>query len=57
MKTNSLYYQGGNTGGNNEISENTQIFMYISISTWLLLLITGWICFAVPDLGEKILYA
>ena len=56
MKTNSLYYQGGNTGGNNEISENTQIFMYISLSTWLLLLITGWICFAVPDLGEKILY-
>lgn len=56
METNSPYYEGGNNGGNNEISGNAQIFMYISLSTWLLLLITEWICFAVPDFGEKILY-
>lgn len=43
------------TGGNSELSDNDKIFMYISIVFWLLLLITGWICFAVPDLGEKII--
>ena len=40
------------SGGNSD----DKIFMYISIVFWLLLLITGWICFAVPDLGEKILF-
>ena len=54
MESSSPDYQGYNSGGNSEIFGLTQIFMYISILCWLLLLITGWICFAVPDIDKTL---
>lgn len=42
------------TAGNNDLSGNDKIFMYISILFWVLLLITGWICFFVPDVEDKL---
>ena len=45
--------QGDNNGGFNNLSDKDKLFMLISIGSWLLILITGWICFAVPDLGNS----
>lgn len=33
----------------NEDNNSKKLFMLLSLSSWLLLLISGWICFAVPD--------
>ena len=35
----------------NEDSHNKQPYMYISVFSWLILLICGWISFAVPDIS------
>ena len=35
----------------NEDSENKKPYMFISVFSWLLLLVCGWISFAVPDIG------
>lgn len=53
MNTNSPDYQGynqSNQGYNSEQSDSDKIFMLISLGAWLLVLVTGWICFAVPDI-------
>ena len=53
MNTNNPDYQAynqNNQGYNSGQSDSDQIFMLISIGAWLLILITGWICFAVPDI-------
>lgn len=33
----------------NEDNNSKKLYMLLSLSSWLLLLISGWICFAVPD--------
>ena len=45
--------QGNNNGGFNGF-DTEKIFLLLSIGSWLLLLICGWLCFAVPDIDLSV---
>ena len=43
-----------NEEDNQQNSNRKRLFLLASISSWLLLLITGWICFIIPDIKLRI---